>query len=574
MLNKLLINNFIIIEKVLIEFQKGFNIIIGETGAGKSIVIDAMMLLFGDKASIDLIRQGANKAIIEASFTFENEANILEILKDDQFDVETNEIIIRREIPLKGNSRCFINDTPVTLSTIKNYSKYFVDFYGQNSQHKLLEKENQLSFLDNFIENKSLIDNYNRIYSKLKQTIDEFNTLKLKKKSDMQQTALFEAQLNEINEVNPQLEEDINLENELKLLENAELLVSLSNNFSSCLNDNDNTTSAYTRLLDAKKYLTDLLNFDNKFETYLSEFESALIAIDETVKFVNNYADNIEFNPARIEEIRIRFSKIRKLQKKYGEISDIIQLKEELEQKLSLIENYDIILSDIQKDIDKQKLELADIALKLHNERYKYAKILEVKLVEKLQELAIKDAVFEIKFSTDEVTKEEFLNNEIISISYENKYIKANFSGIDNIEFYISTNKGEPTAPLVDTVSGGEFSRIMLALKSIIAGFDNIPILIFDEIDTGISGRIAQKVGLNMRELSKYHQIISVTHLPQIAALSDNCVVISKREENNRVTTSAKQLSYTDKVNEIAKMLSGENITEAARKSAEELIKI
>ncbi len=219
-------------------------------------------------------------------------------------------------------------------------------------------------------------------------------------------------------------------------------------------------------------------------------------------------------------------------------------------------------------------MELADIALKLHNERYKYAKILEVKLVEKLQELAIKDAVFEIKFSTDEVAKEEFLNNELISIPYENKYIKANFSGIDNIEFYISTNKGEPTAPLVDTVSGGEFSRIMLALKSIIAGFDNIPILIFDEIDTGISGRIAQKVGLNMRELSKYHQIISVTHLPQIAALSDNCVVISKREENNRVLASAKQLSYTDKVNEIAKMLSGENITEAARKSAEELIKI
>ncbi len=572
MLSKLIINNFVIIENIDIDFHTGLNIIIGETGAGKSIVIDAMLLLFGAKASPDLIRQGATKAIIEATFSLDNDSILLDILKKDDYDVFSNEIIIRREIPIKGNSRSFINDSPVTLSNLKKYSKYIVDFYGQNSQHTLIEKENQLSFLDALIQNNSLKEDYYNAYEKIKTRIDEYHHLLEKKTTYLQQSALFEAQINEINVVNPQLEEDVQLENNLKLLENAEFLFSLSNNFLSCINGE--TSATYSSLLEAKKHLTELCRFDNDFEAYLKEFESALITIEETETFIKSYSENIEFNPIKIEEIRSRLLELNKLKKKYGEISDILKMKSELEENLSKIENYDFILEDMRKDISKYNIELKEAALALQNERFDKAKFLEKEMNEKLRDLGIENAIFEVRFSTESIDEADSKIYKHISIPYENSYAKATNTGIDVIEFYISTNKGEALAPLVETASGGEISRIILALKSIIAEADNIPTLIFDEIDTGISGRIAQKAGLIMREISNYHQIIAVTHLPQIAAIGKHCVVITKNEANERISTSAKVLGYEEKVNEIAKMLSGEIITQAAQESAKELMKV
>ncbi len=574
MLTRLIINNFIIIDTIDINLNKGLNIFIGETGAGKSIIIDAIMLLFGDKASPNLIRQGAKKAIVEAYFSLQNDSFILNKLKEANFDIEDNELIIRREISIKGNSRCFINDTPVTLSMLKEYSNTIVDFHGQNSQQKLFNVNNQLLILDSLVDNKTIKNEIYNEYIKIQELLFKFNTLISNKQNILNQQSLWKEQLKDIISVSPKLDEDKTLYNELKLLENAEYLFSISNNVLNLLDSYDD--SAYAKFVEAKKILIELNNVDSSFKTYIEEFNSALITINETLKFVKDYCDNIEFNSIKIDKIRNRLQQLSKLKNKYGEISEILELKKNLEEKLYSVENFDIEIKKIDIKIQEVKSVLANLVLSLHKERVKAAKFLEEKVLNKLDELCINDAIFKIKFNREVVTYEDFISNRnvIIYDSESKEYIKVNSNGMDTIEFYLSTNKGIPAAPIIDIASGGEISRVMLALKSVIAEADNTPILIFDEIDTGISGRVAQKVGIVMRELSHYHQILSVTHLPQIAALGDQCIVISKSEINNIITTSAKLLNYNDKVKEIAKLLSGEQLSISSIESAKELINI
>lgn len=575
MLTRLIIHDFVIIDSIDINFNNGLNIIIGETGSGKSIMFDAIMLLFGEKASPSLIRQGAKKAVVEAYFSFAPDSTILNKLKEDNnFDVDSEEVIIRREIPLKGNSRCFINDTPTTNSMLKEYSKFIVDFHGQNSQQKLFDINSQLLILDSLLENKEIKQQYLEEYNKIQGLIHKYRLLLENKKQALQQQALWEAQLKEINEIDPKLDEDSNLLNELKLLENAEYLTSISNNFLELSDNYDN--SSYQNLLGACKILEQLNGIDEIFHSFLDEFESSLISIKETISFVKEYRSNIEFNPSKIEKIRKRLLQLNKLKNKYGQINEILDLQKRLEENLYSVDNFDIDIKKVNDEISNEKIILKNLALVLQKERKKAAKFLESNIKEKLEELYIKDSIFQIVFKYDAADIDEYKGNKypVIYNDETDEYIKASDKGIDNIEFYISTNKGIKPAPIVDIASGGEISRVMLALKSVIAEADNTPILIFDEIDTGISGRVAQKVGIAMRVLSNYHQILAITHLPQIAALGKHCIVISKQEQNDIITTSAKIVEGNEKLEEIAKLLSGEQLSEAAIESAKELINI
>ena len=575
MLTRLIIHDFVIIDSIDINFNNGLNIIIGETGSGKSIMFDAIMLLFGEKASPSLIRQGAKKAVVEAYFSFAPDSTILNKLKEDNnFDVDSEEVIIRREIPLKGNSRCFINDTPTTNSMLKEYSKFIVDFHGQNSQQKLFDINSQLLILDSLLENKEIKQQYLEEYNKIQGLIHKYRLLLENKKQALQQQALWEAQLKEINEIDPKLDEDSNLLNELKLLENAEYLTSISNNFLELSDNYDN--SSYQNLLGACKILEQLNGIDENFHSFLDEFESSLISIKETISFVKEYRSNIEFNPSKIEKIRKRLLQLNKLKNKYGQINEILDLQKRLEENLYSVDNFDIDIKKVNDEISNEKIILKNLALVLQKERKKAAKFLESNIEEKLEELYIKDSIFQIVFKYDAADIDEYKGNKypVIYNDETDEYIKASDKGIDNIEFYISTNKGIKPAPIVDIASGGEISRVMLALKSVIAEADNTPILIFDEIDTGISGRVAQKVGIAMRVLSNYHQILAITHLPQIAALGKHCIVISKQEQNDIITTSAKIVEGNEKLKEIAKLLSGEQLSEAAIESAKELINI
>lgn len=604
MLKRLFINNYVIIDKIEIDFSKSLNVIIGETGSGKSILIEALLLLFGEKASHELVRLGENKAIIEANFFFEENSALFEKLQEIEIEAESNEIILRREIPAKGNSRCFINDNPVTLSLLKYFSKFIVDFHGQNEQQKILEKENQLQIIDNLLENRGVIINYRKSFREISELIKKFNDCIERKNNNEEREAKVASILKEIDEINPIFDEDNIIDAELKLLENAEFLVSISDKFISGIDNSENSfgeNSAISCLLEANKTLLELAKIDNSFVQYNKEFGEAIISINETLNFIKSYKNRIEFNPERIEELRNRYAILRKLTKKYGTVKEILQLKEDLQNEQNQIDNFEQIIEELSLKIEEKRDELTISANELTNARKKTSKIIEEKIVAELTNLGIENSIFEIRFSNvlysekkeigdkknddiakidnvikvDDVVKidEKYSLIKQPTIFLDDKQIKVTEKGADVVEFYISTNKGEAVSSLTTAASGGEISRIMLAIKTIMADSDETPLLIFDEIDTGVSGRIAQKVGISIKNLAKYHQIIAITHLPQIAAMGESIVLISKNETADRVITSAKVLNEKEKIIEVAKMLSGETLMDSAIESAKELMK-
>jgi DNA repair protein RecN (Recombination protein N) len=364
-----------------------------------------------------------------------------------------------------------------------------------------------------------------------------------KKTNSIERKETLDRLLNEIVEINPQKNEDTQITNELTILENSEELVSTIDSIVNILDDDD--CSVINGLNESAKYLAKLVTIDSSFSQYKTEFDTAIITIKETEQFINKYKNNIEFNPERIEILRNRFVDLRKLIKKYSSIENAINQQAEYEKELLLFENFDENIDKLKTQIENSKIELAKLATKLTKERVKTADALANNLINELAKLGIENATIKFNFNVED---------------------------INDIAFLVSMNKGETIAPISEVASGGEISRIMLALKTILAEKDKTPILIFDEIDTGTSGKIAQRVGKCMQSLSKYHQIISVTHLPQIAAMGQNVIAIEKKETNNRTITTARQLNDNDKIIEIAKMLSGENITDAAIESAKELV--
>ena len=544
MLSKLLIKNFIIIEATEIDFFSGFNSIIGETGAGKSIIIDALMLLLGGKGNVDYVREGTNKAIIEGSFFFERDkTELFNTLNDLDICNETNEIIIRREISLKGNSRCFINDTPVTIAVLKSFCNKIFDLHSQNEELKILEKTEQLKIIDALLPDITILIDYKNSEEHYKQLLSEYNSLLSKKNNAIEKQEILTKLLNEITTIDPQYDEDKQITSELIMLENAEELVLIIDDIVNTLENEEH--SLINGLNEIAKHITQLTTIDSSFTQYKTEFDAAIITIKETEQFVTKYKNNIEFNAERIEILRNRFIELRKLIKKYGSLNDAIDKQNEYEKEFSLLENFDDNITKIKSQVENSKIKLTKKAAELTNQRHQTANI----------------------FSTN-------LINELANLGIENADIKFNFyaENVNDVEFLISMNKGENVAPINEIASGGEVSRIMLAIKKLLAAKDNTPILIFDEIDTGTSGKIAQRIGKAMQGLSNYHQVISITHLPQIAAMGSNIIVIEKKEINNRTITTSRKLNEDDKINEIAKMLSGENITEAAIKTAKELI--
>lgn len=564
MLNRLFIKNFAIIEEQEICFSKGLNIITGETGAGKSIIVDALSMLLGDRASNDYIRQGESKAIIEAEFLI-SDTSFKSFIIDLGYDFDSDSLIIRRELSAKGNSRSFLNDTPIQLNFLKDIGKKLVDFHGQHEHQSLLDNENHIHILDLFVA-KHVIDNYKDSFILLKNSINQLNSLKSNRRNILTKIELYKLHIEEIESIMPEIGEVDKIQNELKILENAEELIELTNSLSARLIDSDH--SIYNQLIESKKIFEKLSKFDNEFDEYMGDINSATIAIKEISSFVSKYSSNIDFNPEHIEKLRLRLLQLKGLQKKFGSIEETIKYYEQIKNELDNFENFDDKISELEQSIDKLSRNTGKSGFELYESRQNSAHIFSRTIESSLNELGIENAVFQVNSSLNSINQ---TNGDTVAI-HNNKYYKANENGIEDIEFFISTNKGELPTPLKDTASGGEISRIMLSIKGILAGKDNIPTMIFDEIDTGISGRIAQKVGLAMRKLAQTHQIISITHLPQIAAMGDRNIFLEKIENEKRTTTNAKVLGYQEKIHEIAKMLSGENVSLSALKSAEELI--
>ena len=567
MLHSLEIKDYALIENIHIEFMGGLNIITGETGAGKSILIDAMSLLLGERASTLVVRKEANKSIIEGIFDIKGNNKVAKLLTENDIEV-FDDLIIRREISVKGSNRCFINDTPVQLSLIQSVGNQLVDLHGQHDHQSLLKINTHLELIDDFGELDVLKNEYKKHYTRISEITKELFSLRSKEEKLGQDKESYEFQLKEINAVSPRIGEEDELKEQLNLLENSENILSLSNEIYCVAYDNE--SSAHDQLVEISHLLEKLKNIDLKFGEKLSELLSAIEIIDDIAKFVRTYSDKIDLEAGTLDEMRERLGALSLLKKRYGgSVEKIIEHQRKLMEELEIVVNYDERIKKFEKELESERFAAGQVASDLSEKRKKVAKNIEREVVGALKELGINDATFRVDFKINKLA-ESAANYVLIG---KEKY-KFNASGVDEVEFLVSTNLGEDPKPLAKIASGGEISRIMLALKSILAKSDRLPLLIFDEIDTGVSGRIAQKVGNTLKELSKFHQIISITHLPQIAGYADTHFAVEKIKLGSRVVSSIKKLDEHERVHEVAKLLSGEEITEASLKSARELIEL
>jgi DNA repair protein RecN (Recombination protein N) len=565
MLKSFEVKDYALIEHISVEFGNGLNIITGETGAGKSILIDAMSLLLGERASSEVVRKGAQKSLVEGIFNVKGNKKVKSILEANEIEF-SDDLIIRREISLKGSNRCFINDTPVNLNLVKDIGNLLVDLHGQHEHQSLLRTETHIDYLDEFGDYQDLLHQYKDVYSELLSKENELKELKEKESSIKEKKDFYSFQIKEIDNISPEEDEEEKLAAELKILENSEKLSELTLEIYQLLYESDN--SIQRALAKVKTLLQKLDEIDKSFSEALSEAESSLEQINDISNFVRSYNSKINLDQEEVEEKRQRLGAINLLKKKYGgSVKSILGYRKKIGGEFELAENFSGKIDELSKKIFGLRKTAGNLAKTLSKKREQAARLVKKGIEETLKELGIQHPQFktEIKNLSAETNSGVFADG---------KYFNATSKGIDEIEFFISTNPGEDLKPLAKVASGGEVSRIMLSLKSTLAKNDKLPLLIFDEIDVGVSGRIAQKVGKALKNLSEFHQVISITHLPQIASYADHHFSIEKVTQNERVISSIKKLPESERITEIARLFSGEKVTEASLKSARELLNL
>jgi len=565
MLKSLKIKNYALIENIEVSFGKGLNIITGETGAGKSILIGALGMILGERATTETIRKGTKKTIVEAVFDVSNNSTMKKLLEQNNFDWD-DELIIRREVSVKGNNRNFVNDTPATLGFIKEIGNLLVDIHGQHEHQSLLRPGTHIKMLDEYGNYGELLNEYKEQYQSFETFLRELKELKEKEDFLKEKRELYEFQLKEIDEISPEEKEDEKIEGELKILENAERILELTESAYSELYENEGAiTDRLGFILNA---LNELARYDESLQEKYAETESAFAILDEVARFLASYKSKIELDPERLEELRERFAAINRLKKKYGgSLEAVLSYREKINSEKNIADNFEEEIKKLQEEIERKRNQLLNIGKRLSEARQAAGKNLKAEIQNSLKYLGIESAIFETN-----IERENAPETDPAFADENGKRIKLFANGIDKVEFLISTNLGESPMPLSKVASGGEISRIMLAIKSSLAKNEKLPLLIFDEIDAGVSGRIARKVGKALKELSRFHQIIAITHLPQIAAMSDNHYRVSKTSLDGRTVSTIEKVDAEEKLKEVAKLLSGETVTESALASARELI--
>ena len=580
MLKSLTIQNYALIESVEIEFESGLNILTGETGAGKSIIIDALSLILGDRTSSDVVRKGSDKSIVEGIFGMADNEKVKALLELHEIELQ-EDLILRREVSLKGQSRCFVNDSPVSLAVLKEIGDHLVDLHGQHEHQSLLRPETHIGLLDEFGSLDTLAEEYRESYNRLSVLFAEFRTLSLKEKELREKRDLYEFQIKEIDGVDPRTGEEGDLENELRILENSEKLYEATSQLYQSLYEGEpgrqsseitGGQSVYDLLLKARNQLEDLAEIDTAFEDMKNECASAAAIIGELTKFIQSYNSKIEFNPERLEQIRERLGQIALLKKKYGGSLDVVmEHREKIGREFAMAENFESEIRKLNDSIELERKACSAAAQRLSTKRRELVGKISKSVCTELAKLGIANAQFDVKIDNRVLsTLDGKTNGAYVKLGRE--YYDATQRGIDFIEFYLSTNAGEDLKPLAKVASGGEISRIMLALKTILAKADRLPLLVFDEIDVGISGRIAQAVGKSMKGLSQFHQVIAITHLPQIAGFADCHFAVEKSESKQRTSSTIRKLGEEERIQEVARLLSGEELTEASLNGAREFI--
>ena len=551
MLLELNIENFAIIENMKIEFEPGLNVLTGETGSGKSIIIDSLGLVLGQRANKDIIKKGKDRAFIEAVFSSYDEETKDLLL---EYGIESGDlVVVSKEIREKGPTITRVNNRTVTSQILSKISSHLIDIFAQHESISLMDNKNQLKLIDDFSgkDQGELLEN-------LKDLVHEINYLKNEyhEKSTMEQNKdreidLLEYQIKEIEDAGLSDYDDEELYDDFNVLNNmTDTLIKLSE-AKSLINEGYETTSLEDILDKVIANVVEVTRYNKDLKEVEENLEDIRFRISDIAKDLDRYVSSSEVDEERLQFLRERIDLVNNLKLKYGNnVKAINSFYEEISERLRFLQNFEDNLNKLLKKIEEREAEALVLANKISQKRKKTSEILEKKVEEEINKLNIKDAKFKIEIKEKELS----------------------FDGIDKIEFLIAPNLGQDLMPMAKVASGGEMSRIMLGFKSIIAEKDNIPTLVFDEIDTGISGKTAQIVGNKIKEVSKDRQVIVISHLPQIVALADTHFAIKKDVVNNSTISTIDKLNYDERVNEVARLIGGMNISEIAIETAKEMI--
>ena len=551
MLLEISIKNFAIIEEISLTFENGMTVLTGETGAGKSIIIDAMNLMLGARASLDVIRHGANKAEIEGLFSVGENPALTQILEENGIDV-TEELIIRRDILQNGRSIGRINGQMVNLTTLRAVGQYLVDIHGQHDQEELMKPNMHIRMLDEF-GNEQFADvkkHYQELFESYRQLRKRVVTKQKNEQEHKARIEMLEFQIAEIEAAALKSGEDQVLNQKRdKLLNHKNIADTLTNAYVML---DDEEFSSLSNIRSAMNDLMTLEEFDADYKEMSANVSEAYYILEEVTKHLGDVIDDLDFDAGSLQQIEASLEVIYSITRKYGgSVDDVLEYYDNITKEYNLLTGNDESSDDMEKALKRLEKELIVAAEELSQERHALAKNLEAEIKQELADLYMEKADFQVQF-----TKGKF-----------------NRDGNETVEFYISTNPGEGFKPLVKVASGGEISRLMLAIKSAFSRKEDKTSIVFDEVDTGVSGRVAQAIAQKIYKIGSNGQVLAISHLPQVIAIADYQFFIEKRSDENTTVSTVRLLTEEERVEEIAKMLAGSDITEMAREQARELLK-
>ena len=551
MLLEISIKNFAIIEEISLNFEKGMTVLTGETGAGKSIIIDAMNMMLGSRATTDVIRHGAPKAEIEGLFTVESNRHLTALFEEQGLEW-TDELIIRREILQNGRSVSRINGQMVNLSVLKAVGQHLVDIHGQHDQEELMRAPLHIAMLDEFgdVAFFQTKDSYRQTFEDYKRLRKQVVELQRNQQENKARIEMLEFQIAEIEAAALEVDEDVRLEQERQRLLNHKMIA-------------DTLTNAYT-MLDAEEFsslsnvrsamndLESIEEYDPSYKELSSQLSETFYALEDITKRLEDVVDGLEFDGNRLMQVESRLDLIHSITRKYGgQVKDVLEYLAQITKEYSLLTGSDLSSEDLEKELKRLEKSLVTLAQDLSDQRHALAQALENEIQQELADLYMDKARFQVRFSK----------------------AKFNREGNEAVEFYISTNPGEDFKPLVKVASGGELSRLMLAIKSAFSRKEGKTSIVFDEVDTGVSGRVAQAIAAKIHKIGQNGQVLAISHLPQVIAAADYQFYIEKISDEHSTVSTVRLLNREERIEEIAKMLAGEDLTEAARQQAEQLLK-
>lgn len=550
MLNQLSVRNVAVIDKLDINLHDGVSVLTGETGAGKSIIIDSINMILGDRANKELVRYGTDKAVVQA--VFDAPKSVINILEENDIDVEDETVIITRQVTKEGKSVARINGMVVTLNILREISDRLINIHGQHDNQALLTPIRHITFLDAYADNEEYINRYKDILSKKREIEKKISSLEMDEQEKMQRIDLLEYQVTEIKKASLEKGEEDDLREQRDIYTNAEQITKSVNEAYMNLYEGDEIQSAYDGISIAVNEIFQISDLNPQLKSIYDTLNEIMYSLEDTAHEIKEFGETVEFDEQTLNEIEERLDLISRLKRKYGNsIEEILEYLKKAESELNDIKLSDERTNELKEELKNITKELKEKGNVLTQRRENAAKVLEENIEKSLHELNMEKSKFKVNIEND-------------GTFYDN--------GMDKVEFLISTNPGEPLKPLVKIASGGELSRVMLAIKSILADSDGVDTMIFDEIDTGVSGKAAMSIAKKLAVIAKNKQVICITHLPQLTAMADNHYLIQKNTDGELASTTLKELDEEGRELELARIIDGGEVTELALSHAKQML--